>query len=152
MSHFTKKKANLAVDGIDGLQLNNRKLQARHQSSSKKHQEFPLDIHRSTELANYYLGFDGWHSSITELKMTELSFNENARTYKCIIEASVTITFQNNRQVESTATSATEDCSDKYLALNFARKAAVTEARKVAFEKLQIVVIGDKVYLLFKDE
>jgi recombination DNA repair RAD52 pathway protein len=80
-----------------------------------------------------------------------LELDESTSLYKCIYLCKVRITLKDGRMLEVTG-KATGGSRDRGTVIEFAKKNAVTDARKSAFQRMAIIVLGDeKVAVHFLD-
>jgi len=114
--------------------------------------EAPLDINRCIELANYYIGFNCWSSSIMSLSQESLELNETNGSFKCNYTCKTTFRLLDGRFVEATG-KASNTSNEKRFAIEYAKKNAVTDARKNAFQQIVLIeLIGGKVAVHFLND
>eukprot|EP01118_Nematostelium_gracile_P020538 TRINITY_DN9988_c0_g1_i1.p2 TRINITY_DN9988_c0_g1~~TRINITY_DN9988_c0_g1_i1.p2 ORF type:complete len:156 (-),score=45.71 TRINITY_DN9988_c0_g1_i1:497-964(-) len=99
----------------------------------------PLDINRSVELANHYLGFNRWSSNILSLNQEFLEYGDS---FKCCYNCRVAYQFPDGRIVEAEGR-ATYSASDKKVAIELAKKHAITDARKNGFQQIVLIELED---------
>eukprot|EP01114_Cavostelium_apophysatum_P022447 TRINITY_DN8126_c0_g1_i2.p1 TRINITY_DN8126_c0_g1~~TRINITY_DN8126_c0_g1_i2.p1 ORF type:complete len:140 (+),score=7.15 TRINITY_DN8126_c0_g1_i2:291-710(+) len=122
------------------MQLKRQSLAVRF-ARGRTEKELPLDINRSIELANYYIGFDRWSSSIQRLDKEELTVDQNGHhtcTYVCDFQFMLT----DGRSFVGTGR-ATGGGKDKANVIEFAKKNAVTDARKKTFQQIALIILED---------
>jgi RNA recognition motif-containing protein len=141
----------------------------RKREEGQEDEKIPLPIHSALELANYYLGFDTWSSSIVggfkRIETTECSNEVQQWAEKRFVEQSpsgpnkaqsklptiamaysckVVYKFQDGHVVEAEG----QGMAIGYKAdevIPMAKKIAVTHARKEAFARMVIVILNKKV-------
>jgi len=122
------------------------------QKKRQNRRQTTLDINRSIELANYYIGFNHWSSSIISLSQDSLEYNETAKSFKCSYSCKVMFRLVDGRTVEASGTGNTT-ANEKRTAIEYSKKNAVTDARKKAFEKVVLINLeSGKVAVHFLNE
>lgn len=109
-----------------------------------------LSITQSIELANYYIGYKNWSSSIVNIKLNDKNqdqINSDEKNIVSIYECEVKLIFNDNKTVMGKGIGIYESPT-KTESIENAKKIAVTNARKDAFQKIGIVLLeSGKVYL-----
>jgi recombination DNA repair RAD52 pathway protein len=99
-----------------------------------------LDINRSIELANFYIGFNQWSSSIVSLVQESFEFLEESQQFRCSYCCTVRLELRDGRNTESKGRATTAG-KDKSVIIEFAKKKAVTEAKRNVFQTIFIVLL-----------
>lgn len=115
--------------------------------------QLPLTIQRCIDVANYYIGFDGWSSSIVTLAPAEeLSFDAPTKMYKCVFKCVVRYSFKSYDRVLEAIGFGMHEGLQRGETIEYAKKKAVTEAYKNAFQSMAIILLRTgKVALHFLD-
>jgi len=101
---------------------------------------------------SYYIGFNSWTSSILALSQESLVYEEATGHYQCTYFCKVRFSVADGRFVEATG-QAVGGGSDKSVVIEFAKKNAVTNARKKAFEQIALILLhSGKVAIHFLHE
>jgi len=140
VKYYSKRSANQAKEALHDHLFCGLPLRVNMSKPRPNSTQFVLDINKSIELANYYIGFNSWTSSILGLSQESLVFEEASGHYRCTYVCKVRLNVADGRFVEAEG-KATGGGSDKSTVIEFAKKNAVTDARKKAFEKIALVIL-----------
>jgi recombination DNA repair RAD52 pathway protein len=99
-----------------------------------------LDINRSIELANYYIGFNQWSSSIVSLTQDAFEYNETTNQYRCVHTCVVRFMLKDGRSTEGKG-QGTAVGKEKLNTVEFSKKNAITQARRTMFQSVIIVLL-----------
>jgi RNA recognition motif-containing protein len=116
--------------------------------SKKTRKSSILDIGKSVELANHFIGFNQWSTSILSLTQEEMSFDEATQLFHVRYSCKVKLVLRDGRSTEGVG-AATGGSRNKDVAMEFAKKNALTDARKKVFQNLVIVKMKNKVLIHF---
>jgi len=140
-SVMATRKAQIEVNGTT---MRGKKLRVRYSTSKNNErdgQEFDLPIAKCIELANHYLGFNGWSSHIIAWeKLEEPSINQEGQ-FHCVFRCVVRHTLTDGRFVEAVGEGKTLG-PDRGSAINNSKKIALSQARKNAFKRMVLILLG----------
>lgn len=146
IKYYSILSAKLAQKQLNGSSFQGRYLYVSFFKSKNqfKAEEYPLPIQKSIELANYYLGFNGWSSSIISLDRLIIDQREdieskqtlNICSYKCVIKH-----FYKDGQCAFGVGESYEVGPDLIETMSIAKKMAITNARKDAFKHTIIILL-----------
>jgi len=152
IKYYSRKAATLAFQKANKLKLHGIDLKLTFAKQRQGRKETPLDINRCIELANYYIGFNCWSSNIMSLSQESLELNETNGSFKCTYTCKTTFRLLDSRFIEATG-KASNTSNDKRFAIEYAKKNAVTDARKNAFQQIVLIeLIGGKVAVHFLND
>ncbi|PRP82265.1 hypothetical protein PROFUN_06277 [Planoprotostelium fungivorum] len=143
VKYYTKQATQKALKDLKGTKLHDKPLLL-NLARQGKDEMIPLDITRSIDLAkpSYYLGYNGWRTSVHSLSQDALEFHEETGVYKCDYTCTVLLSLPDGRQVEATG-KASHSAKNKSTAIQNSKKIAVTEARKAVFKETVLVVLDN---------
>eukprot|EP01116_Phalansterium_solitarium_P020732 TRINITY_DN6203_c0_g1_i1.p1 TRINITY_DN6203_c0_g1~~TRINITY_DN6203_c0_g1_i1.p1 ORF type:complete len:229 (+),score=36.44 TRINITY_DN6203_c0_g1_i1:97-783(+) len=142
VKYYSKNAAIRAHREANGLKVGGAPLKVKF-AMPRSHRDAPLDISKSIELANYYIGFNMWCSSVVALLAVPSASGPDGgagawrSTYECIVR----VTLADGRWVEARG-QATSGAKDRVIAIEHAKKNALTDARKRAFQRLALVILA----------
>jgi RNA recognition motif-containing protein len=143
VKYYSKKSAVEAQQKMDKFPFHGKPCKLRFSSSSKaRTRDMALDINRSIELLNYYVGFNEWSSSILALNQELLEFDESTMHFRCTYACNTSISLRDGRSIEGIG-QATSGGNDRSTVIEFAKKNAVTDSRKNAFSLIALVLLGE---------
>jgi len=138
--YYSIKAAHEGQRALNGCWINGTQLKVSFSKPRQNDKIFPLDIHKSIELANYYIGFNSWSTCIASLAQDSLEINEESGNHKCTYHCTIQLSLKDGRSIEC-AGKATSNQKDKSVAIEFAKKNAITDARKNAFGMVALIVL-----------
>jgi len=146
VKYYTKRAAQRASFEYFGYKFNGvsckvtiAKKEGATNSNSFANRDLPLS--KSIELLNYYYGFDQWSTRVAVIKQVHLQKETEGDLTSCEYQCEVLLTLKDGRKVRGVGAGkyAGKEIS---MILENTQKFAVTNARKNAFQKLVIVVLG----------
>jgi len=99
-------------------------------------------------LANHFLGFNQWSTSILGLNQEEFSYDEATQSFRCQYVCKVKLILRDGRSTEVIGR-ATAAGKEKHTVVEFAKKNSLTDARKKAFQNLVIIRLKSKIAVHF---
>jgi len=144
-----------ALHFLEGKKFHNTtcKIIVKKRNPQNEREPFPLTIQRCIDLANYYIGFNGWSSSLVTLAPAEeLVFDGTTKMFKCVFKCVVRYCFKSYDRVLEAIGFGTHEGLKRGEVIEYAKKKAVTEAYKNAFQSMAIILLrSGKVALHFLD-
>eukprot|EP01127_Copromyxa_protea_P001242 TRINITY_DN11283_c0_g1_i1.p1 TRINITY_DN11283_c0_g1~~TRINITY_DN11283_c0_g1_i1.p1 ORF type:complete len:302 (+),score=58.87 TRINITY_DN11283_c0_g1_i1:11-916(+) len=152
-SFYSLRQAQEAVAELNGIILHGSRISFRLRPPPKVYDAtqvekiYPLTINQCIEMANSFIGYNKWCSKIENIQSTELEETDNG--FRCVFQCTIRhILKEDGRYCEGFGVG--ESVQDlRYEAINYARKKAVTEARKNAFSRMAIILLENNKAMVY---
>jgi len=119
---------------LDRTTFRNKTIRIKATESKQSEITFDLPLHKAIELANYYLGFNGWRSGVVRITKKELPKENDNTLFFCCHEATARVTLPDGRSTEGDGEGVC-DGNSRGEAINLSKKVALSMALKNALKK-----------------
>jgi len=137
VSYYSKQETRNAQQDLDRVSIRGKEIRVRTGNKRVKEES---ETWKDFELANHFIGYNKWCSSIKGIERKELIKRENGQFF-----ARFTCTVRNELREDGRCFEGTgegdHEAESQGETLDFAKKKAVTDARKQAFKKMAIILL-----------
>jgi RNA recognition motif-containing protein len=143
--YYSVRTAKEAQRATHNMELLGRKLTVnfcKKRPSSDEQRQFDLPVSRAVQLANFYIGFNKWTSSIISMERLEFGKREDYLLFFCSYKCIVKFTLREDGRFVYGVGEGSAESADRGDVVDIAKKSALTKARKDAFSKTLIIVLA----------